>query len=91
MITAQANSSVVRARVDPYVKERAASALADMGMSISEAIRLLLVRIADERRLPFEVKAPNPETLRAIDELEAGKGFRCDSVTEMMTVLDAGD
>ena len=91
MITAQTNSSVVRARVDPHIKKRAASALADMGMSISEAIRLLLVRIADERRLPFEVKAPNPETQRAIDELEAGKGLKCGSVTEMMAVLDADD
>ncbi len=47
----------VRARIDSATKERATDALTAMGLSVSDAIRLLLVRIADERRLPFEVKA----------------------------------
>lgn len=42
--------SVVRARIDTATKERAADVLADMGLSISDAIRLLLIRVADERR-----------------------------------------
>jgi DNA-damage-inducible protein J len=46
----------VRARIDTNTKERAAEALEAMGLSISDAIRLLMLRIADERRLPFEVK-----------------------------------
>jgi DNA-damage-inducible protein J len=54
--------------------ERAADALEAMGLSISDAIRLLMLRIADERRLPFEVKVPNATTRKAIAELEAGKG-----------------
>ncbi|MDR2012186.1 MAG: type II toxin-antitoxin system RelB/DinJ family antitoxin [Rhodanobacter sp.] len=49
----------VRARIDTDTKERAASALEAMGLSISDAIRLLMLRIADERRLPFTVKVPN--------------------------------
>ncbi len=48
----------VRARIDTATKERAADALEAMGLSISDAIRLLMLRVADERRLPFEVKAP---------------------------------
>lgn len=59
MNTAQTQDSVVRARIDTSTKERAADALAEMGLSVSDAIRLLLVRVADERRLPFAVKAPN--------------------------------
>jgi DNA-damage-inducible protein J len=47
---------------------------------ISDAIRLLMLRIADERRLPFEVKVPNTTTRKAIAELEAGKGKRFASV-----------
>lgn len=47
----------VRARIDSETKERATEALAAMGLSISDAIRLLMLRVADERRLPFEIKA----------------------------------
>ena len=91
MNTTQTHDSVVRARIDTNIKERAADALADMGLSVSDAIRLLLVRVADERRLPFEVKAPNATTRRAIAELEAGKGYSANSVAEMMAELDADD
>ena len=69
-----AADAVVRARVDTDTKERAAAALDAMGLSISDAIRLLLVRIADEKRLPFAVKVPNASTIKAMDELEQGKG-----------------
>ena len=68
--------AVVRARIDSDTKERAAAALSAMGLSISDAIRLLMVRIADEQRLPFEIKVPNAETIRAMNELEAGRGKR---------------
>ncbi len=91
MNTTQTHDSVVRARIDTNIKERAADALADMGLSVSDAIRLLLIRVADERRLPFEVKAPNAATRRAMAELEAGKGYSANSVAEMMAELDADD
>ncbi len=45
----------VRARIDARTKKRAAAALAAMGLSTSDAIRLLMLRVADERRLPFDV------------------------------------
>lgn len=64
----------VRARIDSATKERAVAALADMGLSVSDAIRLLLIRVADERRLPFEVKARNEESRKTVDELEADRG-----------------
>jgi DNA-damage-inducible protein J len=60
-------------------------------LSISDAIRLLMMRIADERRLPFEVKAPNPTTREAILELEAGKGKRFDSIDALMVDMNADD
>ena len=89
MSIAQAQDSVVRARIDTATKERAIEALADMGLSVSDAIRLLLIRVANERRLPFKVKAPNAATRRAIAELEAGKGYSANSVQEMMAMLNA--
>ena len=81
----------VRARIDADTKERAAEALEAMGLSISDAIRLLMLRVADERRLPFEIKAPNATTRKAIAELETGKAKRFASVDSLMTDLHAAD
>jgi DNA-damage-inducible protein J len=81
----------VRARIDTNTKERAADALEAMGLSISDAIRLLMLRIADERRLPFEVKVPNATTRKAMAELEAGKGKNFTSVEALMADLHADD
>ena len=50
--------AVVRARIDSDTKARAAEALHAMGLTLSDAIRLLLLRVADEKRLPFAVQAP---------------------------------
>jgi len=81
----------VRARIDTVTKERAADALEAMGLTISDAIRLLMLRIADERRLPFDVKVPTPATSKAIAELEGGKGKRFDNVDDLMADLNADD
>jgi DNA-damage-inducible protein J len=59
-----------------------------MGLSISDAIRLLMLRIADERRLPFDVKVPNATTRKAITELEAGKGKSFNSIDALMADLN---
>ena len=81
----------VRARIDAKTKERAAEALEAMGLSISDAIRLLMRRVADERRLPFEVKVPNAATREAIAELEAGKGKRLAGLDALLADLSADD
>jgi len=69
-------TDVVRARIDHDTKLRASAALAAMGLSVSDAIRLMLLRVAEEKRLPFDVKVPNAATKKAMRELEAGKGHR---------------
>lgn len=81
----------VRARIDTNTKERASEALEAMGLSISDAIRLLMFRIADERRLPFDVKVPNAITREAIAELETGNGNAFASVDDLMADLHAED
>ncbi len=70
----------IRARIDTRTKQLAADALEAMGLSMSDAIRLLMLRISDERRLPFEVKVPNATIRKAISELEAGKGKKFKTV-----------
>lgn len=79
----------VRARIDTHTKELATEALEAMGLSVSDAIRLLMIRIAEEQRLPFTVKVPNATTRKAIQELEAGKGKRTSTLNDLMADLNA--
>ncbi|MBV5300433.1 MAG: type II toxin-antitoxin system RelB/DinJ family antitoxin [Methylococcales bacterium] len=83
--------SYVRARIDSRTKELATQALDAMGLSVSDAIRLLMIRIAEERQLPFIVKVPNAVTRNAINELELGKGKRSNNIDELMIDLNEND
>lgn len=82
-----AADSVVRARVDAATKNEAAEALAAMGLSVSDAIRLLLVRVAADKALPFSLEVPNAVTRKAMQELERGKGERFASADELFKDL----
>ena len=78
---------VVRARIDSDTKKRATEALRAMGLSMSDAIRLLLLRVADEKQLPFTVRVPNTTTVKAMKELDKGKGKRFGSAEELFEDL----
>lgn len=82
-----ATDTVVRARIDIATKTRATEALAEMGLSVSDAIRLLLVRVAADKAFPFAVKAPNAESRRALEEAERGEMQRYESVDAMFKDL----
>lgn len=86
-----ATETYVRARIDNGTKMRATSALDAMGLTVSDAIRLLMMRIADEQRLPFEIKVPNADTRDAIEELESGRGKKAKSVDGLMAALHEDD
>ena len=83
-----AADTVVRARIDTATKEEATEALVAMGLSVSDAIRLLLVRIAADKTFPFTVKTPNATTRKALAQLEKGKGKRFASADELFKDLD---
>lgn len=80
-------NTVVRARIDTVTKERATAALEAMGLSISDAIRLLMVRIADEQRLPFDIRVPTEETAKAMKELAEGRGKKFKSADALFKDL----
>ena len=82
-----ATDTVVRARIDSDTKARATEALNAMGLSVSDAIRLLLLRVADEKRLPFAVQVPNVTTIEAMKELEEGSGERFDTADDLFQDL----
>jgi len=84
------NDSVVRARIRSDVKKRAGAILAGMGLSLSDAIRLMLMRVAAEKALPFDVR-PNVETAAAMAQARKGKLRSFANVDELMADLNAED
>lgn len=86
-----AATATVHIRVDEKVKEKATKALASMGMSVSDAVRILLVRVAAEKTLPFEVRVPNRKTRAAMGAGERGEVSKATSVAAMMAELNAKD
>ena len=84
-------STVVRARIDEKTKEDAAAVLSAIGLTVSDAFRLMMVRIAAERRLPFEPLAPNDETIEAMKAARRGELVDVGGVDELMADLDADD
>jgi DNA-damage-inducible protein J len=84
-------NAVVRARIDLLIKEEASSVLAAMGLTVSDAFRLLLTRIAREKKLPFEPLTPNETTIAAMREARAGNLRSFDSVEALMADLHAED
>lgn len=81
-------SEMVRARIDGEVKAQATRVLADMGLSVSDAIRMMMKRIAAEKALPFEVKVPNAVTAETLRKSERGEDLkRFDTAEELFDDL----
>jgi len=80
-------TTMVHVRVDEKTKQRASKTLAAMGISVSDAVRMLLIRVAAERALPFEVKVPNATTVKAMRSAERGKGKRLKSADALFQDL----
>jgi DNA-damage-inducible protein J len=81
------SSTMVHVRVDEKTKQRAAKALAEMGISVSDAVRMLLVRVAAEKALPFDVRVPNATTVKAMRAADNGKGKRLTSADALFKDL----
>ena len=86
-----ASDQVVRARISADLKQEATEVLDKMGLSVSDAIRMMLVRVAAERALPFDVKVPNQVTQAAMDEARARKDKRFERVDDLMAYLNSDD
>lgn len=83
-----ATDSVVRARIDGHLKDEAATVLASMGLSVSDAIRLMLMRVAKEKALPFAVKVPNATTAATFEATDRGEELtRCADANDMFGKL----
>jgi DNA-damage-inducible protein J len=77
----------VRARIDEHIKEEATIVLAAMGLTVSDAFRLMLTRIAREKSLPFDPLVPNAETIAAMKEARRGN-LKTVTLKDLQAVLD---
>ena len=84
-------NAVVRARIDEKTKVKAAAVLATMGLTVSDAFRLMMVRIANDEALPFSVLVPNAETIAAMEEVRRGETINVGTVADLMAYLNAND
>jgi DNA-damage-inducible protein J len=66
-------NSVVRARIDEQIKNEATAVLKAMGLTASDAFRLMMVKIAKEKALPFEPLVPDDETIEAMKAARRGE------------------
>lgn len=84
-------NAVVRARIDERVKEEAAAVLATMGLTVSDAFRLMLIRVAKEKALPFEPLIPNAKTIKAMKAARRGKLTKVKKVENLIASLNDED
>jgi DNA-damage-inducible protein J len=82
-------NAVVRARIDEATKTEAAAVLATMGLSLSDAFRLLLKRVAAEKALPFEPLVPNAETVAAMKAARRGDLVTAGEPKNLLASLNA--
>ena len=86
-----ATTAMLHVRVDEQLKARANETLAEMGLSVSDAVRVFLMRVVAERQMPFAIKAPNTETLAAMaeaDEISRKRSARFASAADLIDDLE---
>ena len=85
------HSTMLHVRVDDEIKTQATEALAAMGLSVSDAVRILLKRVVNDQAFPLELKVPNAETRAAMEEARAmmqARAARFDSAVALIDDLE---
>jgi DNA-damage-inducible protein J len=83
------NNTIVRARIDEEVKREATIVLSEIGLTVSDAFRMLLIRIAQEKALPFAPLIPNAKTIKALKASIKGDMTTVDSIDNLLADLNA--
>ena len=76
-------TAIVQATVEASLKDQASAVLAEIGMTVEDALRLLLTQVVEEHDLPLSMHIPNAETIAAMREADSGKGKRYTSLEEL--------
>lgn len=88
-----ASTTMIHVRIDEKIKKEAAETLEDMGLSVSDAVRVFLKRVVADKQLPFKLKVPNATTRRAMeeaDEIVHSKRARYQNGSELIGDLEKG-
>ena len=83
-----AQEAIVRARISAEERDAAVRVLDEIGLTVSDAIRLMLKRVAAEGALPFELRVPNARTVEAMEDACAGRVERVASVDDLLADAD---
>ncbi len=86
-----AEDQVIRARIDSATKTEASAVLAAIGLTVSDAVRLMLKRVAAEKALPFEPLIPNAATIKAIKAARRGNVIKVGKPSSLIVSLNADD
>jgi DNA-damage-inducible protein J len=86
-------NSVVRVRIDEKTKKEAEAVLSEIGLTVSDAVRLMMIRIAREKAMPFNPLIPNEATIAALREARAGKleTVGSGSIADLLSEIDEAD
>jgi DNA-damage-inducible protein J len=90
-VAIMAANQLVQTRIDGAIKEEAATVLAAMGLTVSDAVRLLLTKVAHDKALPFEPLIPNATTIQAMKDARAGKVTKAANLDALFADLNAKD
>ena len=82
-------NAVVRARIDGQIKVEAEAVLASIGLTVSDAFRMMMIRIAREKALPFEPLIPNDETIEAMKAARSGEFVWVSPAGKLLAGLNA--
>ncbi len=82
-------SAMIRARMDPDLKEEVERVFAELGLTTTQAITLFYQQVKLNQGLPFSVRIPNEVTRRPFAETDAGQDVvPCESAEDMVSVLE---
>ena len=82
-----AKTAMTHARLTPEIKRQAESILGELGISISAAQEMFYRQIIAHQGIPFDIRIPNPRTVRAMEDARAGKGKKYDTIKDLFNDL----
>ena len=84
-------TTTVHIRVDEQIKKQATETLATFGLSVPDAVRMMLARVVAEKALPFDVREPNAETIASLEACRRGEVVSFNNIEDLMADLNADD
>jgi DNA-damage-inducible protein J len=84
-------NDVVRARINKQVKKDAQAVLDSIGLTVSDAFRMMMMRIATEKKLPFDPLIPNAETIEAMKAARREEVTTVGPIDDLLASLNADD